>query len=74
VGDLVFYQPSHDNKYADGKKQIGIILKIKVDINPLFKEFPETSMFANEYVVKWILSGYTSSLMSCNLKKLQPIE
>ncbi len=71
VGDLVFYQPSEDNKYACGEKQLGIVIKINTEANPLFVGFPETEMFACEYVVKWIKSGYTSSLLPFNLKKLE---
>ena len=71
IGDLVFYQPTEDNKYATGTKQIGVVLKIKEDANPLFSLHPETKMFACEYVVKWIESGYVSSLLSFNLKKLE---
>ena len=71
VGDLVYYCPSENNKYADGSKQLGVILKIKVDANPLFQKYPETKLFACEYIVKWFQSGYVSALLSFNLKKLK---
>tara|TARA_R100000773_G_C4204747_1_gene106035 strand:- start:264 stop:500 length:237 start_codon:yes stop_codon:yes gene_type:complete len=71
VGDLVFYQPSEDNRYADGSKQLGVILKIKKDANPLFSQFPETKMFSCEYIVKWFKSGYVTALLPFNLKKLE---
>lgn len=71
VGDLVIYQPSEENKYADSSKQLGVILKIKRDVNPLFALHPETKMFACEYVVKWFQSGYVSALLPFNLKKMQ---
>ena len=71
VGDLVFYCPSEDNKYADGSKQLGVVLKIKIDANPLFSKYPETQPFAHEYVVRWFESGYVSALLGFNLKKLQ---
>ena len=71
VGDLVYYQPSEENKYACGEKQLGVVIKINKEANPLFVGFPETEMFACEYVVRWIKSGYTSSLLPFNLKKLE---
>ena len=71
VGDLVFYCPTESNRYADGSKQLGVILKIKVDANPLFSKHPTTLPFAHEYVVKWFQSGYVSALLSFNLKKLE---
>jgi len=71
VGDLVFYQPSEKNRYADGERQLGVIIRINKEANPLFVGFPETEMFACEYVVKWIKSGYTSSLLPFNLRKLE---
>ena len=71
VGDLVFYSPSQSNRYADGSKQLGVILKIKTDANPLFSKHPETQAFAHEYIVKWFESGYVSALLGFNLKKLE---
>ena len=71
VGDLVLYVPTQPNKYANGQNQLGVIIKVKKDVNPLYILYPETQMFAREYVVKWIESGYTSSLLPFNLKKLQ---
>ena len=72
VGDLVLYVPSEANKYADGQRQLGVVLEIKSDANPLFCLYPETMMFANQYVVKWFDSGYVSSLLPFNLKKVTP--
>jgi len=75
VGDLVFYQPSQDNIYADGQRQLGVIVKIKKDTNPMLYNFPESDILCYEYVVRWIQSGYTSTLMPFNLKKLElPID
>jgi len=71
VGDLVYYRPTEDNKYANGQKQLGVVLKVKKDINPLFSLYPETEMFASEYIVKWFESGYTSALLPFNLKKME---
>ena len=71
VGDLVLYRPSEDNKYANGTRQLGVILKIKKDADPLFALHPETKMFACEYVVKWFQSGYVSALLPFNLKKVE---
>ena len=71
VGDLVFYQPSEENRYANGEKQLGVVIKVIAEANPLFAEFPETDMFSNEYVVRWFKSGYTSTLLGFNLIKLR---
>ena len=71
VGDLVFYRPSEENRYADGQKQMGIILQVFEEANPLFVLRTETEMFADEYLIKWIKSGYTSTLMAFNLKKIE---
>lgn len=71
VGDLVYYQPTEDNRYADGRKQMGVVLKVIKEANPLFVLRTETEMFADEYVIKWFQSGYTSTLMAFNLKKIE---
>ena len=70
VGDLVYYVPSNSNEYAQAK-HLGVVIKIKKDSNPLFSLHKETAMFADEYVVKWIESGYTSTLLPFNLRKLE---
>jgi hypothetical protein len=71
VGDLVFYKPSEENRYADGQRQLGVVIRVNRDANPLFVGFPETEIFACEYVVKWIVSGYISTLLPFNLTKLE---
>jgi hypothetical protein len=71
VGDLVFYRPTEENRYADGQRQMGVILEVFEEVNPLFVLRTETEMFANEYLVRWFESGYTSRLLSFNLKKIE---
>jgi len=71
VGDLVFYRPTEDNRYADGQRQMGVVLEVFEEVNPLFVLRTETEMFANEYLVRWFESGYTSRLLSFNLKKIE---
>lgn len=71
VGDLVYYRASRDNKYANGENQLGVVVKVIVEANPLFAGHPDTEMFTSEYVVKWFKSGYTSTLLGFNLIKLQ---
>ena len=71
VGDLVYYKPAEDNRYANGEKQIGVILQVFEEANPLFVLRTETELFANEYQIKWFRSGYTSRLMEFNLKKIE---
>jgi hypothetical protein len=70
VGDLVFYQPSEMNRYANGEKQLGVILAVRKDIMPLFSYAEGLESFGDEYVVRWFESGYTSTLMGFNLKKV----
>jgi len=70
VGDLVFYRPTEENRYADGQKQMGVILEVFKEANPLFVLRTETEMFADEFLVRWFESGYTSRLLSFNLKKI----
>ena len=62
VGDLVFYRPTEENRYADGQKQMGVILEVFKEANPLFVLRTETEMFADEFLVRWFESGYTSRL------------
>jgi len=71
VGDLVFYRPTEDNRYADGQRQMGVVLEVFEEANPLFVLRTETEMFADEYLVRWFESGYTSRLLSFNLKKIE---
>jgi len=71
VGDLVFYRPSEENRYANGERQMGVVLQVIEEANPLFVLRTETEIFANEYVIRWFKSGYTSRLMEFNLKKIE---
>ena len=71
VGDLVYYQPSIENFYANGTRELGIILEVIKDRTPLFLNFPDGYEFEFEYRVKWISSGYVSILLGFNLKKLE---
>ncbi len=71
VGDLVLYRPSSRNFYADGTKQLGVVVEIFIDRTPLHMNFPEKQYFECEYKVIWINSGYTSILLGFNLEKLK---
>ena len=71
IGDLVYYRPTSENYYANGTKQLGIVVAIIKDYSPLFLNFPESKLFEYEYRIKWISSGYTSSLLGFNLEKLE---
>ena len=74
IGDLVFYNPTSNNFYADGTRQLGVIVDILKDRAPLFINFPDENFFQHEYKVIWIDSGYTSILLGFNLKKLEIVE
>ena len=71
LGDLVFYQPSEMNKYANGERQMGIILQIIPEVAPLFEVLPDAELWMYEYKVKWIETGYVSTLHAFNLKKVE---
>ena len=71
VGDLVFYQASEINKYANGERQIGIVLKVVPEVAPLFEDLPDSDLWLYEFKVKWIETGYTSTLHGFNLKKIE---
>jgi hypothetical protein len=71
VGDLVVYQPVHQNFYADGSKELGVILEVLEERIPLYINFPDKNYFEHEYKVKWINTGYTSTLQGFNLKKIE---
>jgi hypothetical protein len=74
VGDLVTYQPSLQNFYADGTRELGVVLEVLKEKIPLFVNFPEKNYFEHEYRVKWITSGYTSTLLGFNLRKVKTPE
>jgi len=74
VGDLVTYQPSLQNFYADGTKELGVVLEVLKERVPLFINFPEKNYFEHEYKIKWISSGYTSTLLGFNLRKVKAPE
>ena len=71
VGDLVFYRSTVENYYADGSKEIGVVLSVYRDTTPLYISFPEPNIFEYEYRIKWIQSGYISTLMGFNLEKVE---
>ncbi len=74
VGDLVFYKPTHGNRYADGSKQLGVVIEVLKDQTPLILSCPEKEYFEFEYRVKWIDSGHISTLLGFNLKKLEIVD
>ncbi len=71
IGDLVYYRPVKDNRYADGTRQLGVVVEIITDQPPLFLSFPEKEIFEFEYKVIWINTGYSSKLLYFNLEKLK---
>jgi hypothetical protein len=71
LGDLVFYQASEMNRYANGERQMGIVLEIIPEVSPLFEYLEDAELWMYEYKVKWIETGYTSTLHGFNLKKIE---
>jgi len=71
IGDLVFYQASEINKYANGEQQMGIVLEIIPEVAPLFESLPNAELWCYEFKIKWIETGYTSTLNAFNLKKIE---
>ena len=71
VGDLVYYNPTVENIYADGTKHLGVVIKVIESRPHFYGSFPEKDLFEYEYKIKWIESGHVSTLLGFNLKKLE---
>ena len=70
-GDLVYYKDYIRDSFAMPGKQLGVIVHVYEDINPLFDYMSDNKMFANEYVVIWIATGFRSRLLGINLIKVE---
>lgn len=70
-GDLVYYNDYIEEMFIKTDKQLGVIVQVNEDANPLFINFPENEYFADEYVVIWIETGFRSTLLGINLKKVE---
>ena len=70
-GDLVYYNHYVDEAFIKPDKQMGVIIGVNKDANPLFINFPEKEHFADEYIVIWIETGFRSTLLGLNLIKVE---
>lgn len=70
-GDLVYYNDFIEESLARPAKQIGVIVHVYENINPLFDYMTNNKEFANEYIVIWIATGFRSRLLGINLTKIE---
>lgn len=70
-GDLVYYNDFIEESLARPAKQIGVIVHVYENINPLFDYMTNNKEFANEYIVIWIATGFRSRLLGINLIKVE---
>ena len=70
-GDLVYYNDFIEESFARPGKQIGVVVHVYENVNPLFEYMSNNKVFANEYVVIWIATGFRSRLLGINLTKVE---
>ena len=69
-GDLVYYQDLIEETFAISDKQIGVIVRVYENVSPLFSYMKGGDKYVDEYVVVWIATGFRSTLLGINLKKV----
>ena len=70
-GDLVYYQDLIEETFAISDKQIGVIVRVYENVSPLFSYMKGGDKYVDEYVVVWIATGFRSTLLGINLKKVE---
>jgi hypothetical protein len=70
-GDLVFYNDFIEETLARPDKQLGVIIHVYENVNPLFDYMTNSKEYAHEYVVLWIATGFRSTLLGINLLKVE---
>ena len=51
-GDLVYYRPTYCNDYANGTRNLGVVIEVKREGLPLFLNFLENEIFEFVYLIK----------------------
>jgi hypothetical protein len=70
-GDLVYYNDFIEESFARPQKQLGVIVHVYENVNPLFDYMTGNKDYAHEYVVLWIATGFRSTLLGVNLIKVE---
>jgi len=70
-GDLVFYHDLIEETFARSDRQLGVVVKVYKDVSPLFSHMRGGDKYVDEYVVVWIATGFRSTLLGINLKKVE---
>ena len=71
-GDLVYYNDFIEDTLAKSDKEMGVIVHVYEHVNPLFDYMTDGKIYAHEYVVIWISTGFRSTLLGINLRKVEP--
>ena len=69
-GDFVYYNDFIEDTFAKSDKQLGVIVHVYEHVNPLFDYMRGGDLYAHEYVVIWISTGFRSTLLGMNLTKV----
>jgi hypothetical protein len=70
-GDLVFYHDLIEETFAKSDKQLGVVVKVYENVSPLFSHMEGGDKYLDEYLVVWIATGFRSTLLGFNLKKVE---
>ena len=69
-GDLVYYHDLIEETFAKSDKQLGVIVHVYENVSPLFSHMKGGDKYVDEYVVVWIATGFRSTLLGLNLRKV----
>ena len=70
-GDLVHYHDYIEETFAKSDKQIGVVVHVYENVSPLFSYMKGGDKYVDEYVVIWISTGFRSTLLGLNLRKVE---
>lgn len=70
-GDLVYYDDLIEDTFAKSDKQLGVVVHVHKDVSPLFSHMRGGENYVDEYVVVWIATGFRSTLLGINLRKME---
>lgn len=70
-GDLVYYDDFMEDSLARPNKQIGVVVHVFENVSPLFSHLKNGEHYVDEYIVIWIGTGFRSTLLGLNLRKVE---
>jgi len=70
-GDLVYYNDYVEETFAKSDKQIGVVVHVFENVSPLFSHLKSGEHYVDEYIVVWISTGFRSTLLGLNLRKVE---